>query len=159
MSTEKGTEERKGDGSTENQVARNPLIRKVALYGTVLLVVFLIGFVPMWITARERAQDLAEMQRQLKVEHFKIVLASAVIDARRGEYEAARKSASDFFTIIRSELELENDSALSNAQRDSIKPLMLQRDEIITLLSRGDAASSDRLSNFYLSFRKALGDS
>lgn len=110
----------------------------------------------MWTTARQRAHELAEMQRQLKVSELQNLLALAVIDAGRAEYEPARTSVSDFFRSIRSELDNENNSALSQAQRDNIKTLMSQRDEIITLLSRGEAASSDRLSNFYFLYRKAL---
>jgi hypothetical protein len=160
MGTENGKADEEIKGSSEDKnITQNPLVRKIGIYGAVLLVVFLIGFVPMWITARQRSYDLAETQRQLKVAQLQNVLALAVIDARRGEYEPARKSASDFFTSLRSELELENNSALSQAERDSVKPLLLQRDEIITLLSRSDAASSDRLSNFYISYRKAFGAS
>ncbi|MBK7935170.1 MAG: hypothetical protein IPK01_17200 [Acidobacteria bacterium] len=143
-------------GSAENNIWQNPLLRKVAIYGTVLLAVFLIGFVPMWLTARSRANDLAAVQVQLKAAKLQNLLASSVINARRGEYEPARKSASDFFTSLRSELELENNSALSQAQRDSVKPLLSQRDEIITLLSRSDPASADRLSDFYVLYRKVF---
>ncbi|MBK6751713.1 MAG: hypothetical protein IPG67_17425 [Acidobacteria bacterium] len=116
----------------------------------------MIGFVPMWLTARSRANDLAAVQVQLKAAKLQNLLASSVINARRGEYEPARKSASDFFTSLRSELELENNSALSQAQRDSVKPLLSQRDEIITLLSRSDPASADRLSDFYVLYRKVF---
>jgi hypothetical protein len=138
---------------------QNPLIRKIAKYTTVLLVVFLLGFVPMWLMARQRANDLAETQRHLKVSQLQNTLASAVIDARRGEYEPARQLASDFFTSLQTEMELEDDSALSQPQRDSIRPLFATRDEIITLLSRSDPASVEHLSNFYVSYREAIEDS
>lgn len=156
MNTEKQNDGKKNNGQDESNVWQNPLVRKVTIYGAVLIAVFLIGFVPMWMTGRERAHDLAEVQIQLKVAQLQNLLASSVIHSRRGEYEPARKSASDFFTGLRSELELENSSILSQAQRERVKPLLSQRDEIITLLSRSDPASSDRLSDFYVLYRKTF---
>lgn len=151
--------EKKTDEKSQNPGKQNPLIGKTAIYAAVLLVVFMLGFVPMWLTARERANNLAETQRQLKVAQMQNLLASAVIDARRAEYEPARQSASDFFTNLRAEIERESNSVLTQAQRENINPLFAQRDEIITLLSRNDPASADQLSNFYVSYLKAIGGS
>ena len=151
--------EEKTNEKIPDTIRQNLFIRKIAIYAAVLFAVFLLGFVPMWLTARERAYDLAETQRQLKVAQMQNTLASVVIDARRAEYEPARQSASDFFTNLRAEMERDNDSVLTQEQRESIRPLFTQRDEIITLLSRSDPASSDRLSNFYVSYRKAIGGS
>lgn len=139
--------------------AQNPFIRKTAIYAAVLLVVFLLGFVSVWLTARNRVWDLAETRRQLKLAQMRNRLASAVIDARRGEYVPARQSAGDFFTSLRAEMERDFDSILTQAQRESISPLVSQRDDLITLLSHSDPASADRLSNFYLSYPKAVGGS
>jgi len=91
MSAEKSTNEK----STKT-IWQNPQVRKVVIYAVVLIVVFLLGLIPMWLTARERAFNLAETQRQLKVAEMQNMLASAVIDARRAEYEPARQTASDF---------------------------------------------------------------
>lgn len=151
--------EKKTDEKSPNPIWQNSLIGKIAIYAAVLLVVFLLGFVPMWLTARERAYNLAETQRQLKAAQMQNILASAVIDARRAEYEPARQSASDFFTNLQAEMEREDNPVLTQAQREIIRPLFTQRDEIITLLSRSDPASADRLSNFYVSYRKAIGGS
>lgn len=138
---------------------RNPLFRKVVIYAAVLLVVFLLGFIPMWLTARERARTLADAQRQLKLARMQNMLASAVIDARRAEYEPARQSASEFFTTLRSEMERADNSVLTQAQIESVRPLLAQRDELITLLARSDPASADRLSALYVSYRKTINSS
>ncbi len=151
MNTEKKTNER-----GPNPTWQNPLIKKIAIYGAVLLVVFLLGLVPVWLTARERAAELAETQRQLRSAEIKNTLASSVIDARRAEYEPARQSASDFFTNLQAEMERETDSVLTEAQRESVRPLFTQRDEIITLLSRSDPASAERLSDIYVSYRNSM---
>ncbi len=154
MNTEKNTNEKRVDPT-----GQNPLIKKTAIYGAVLLVVFALGFVPMWLTARERSANLADAQRQIRSAEIQNTLASSVIDARRGEYEPARQSASDFFTNLQGETERETDSVLTDAQRESVKPLFTQRDEIITLLSRSDPASAERLSDIYVLYRNAMGGS
>ncbi len=153
------SEEKKTNEKNTETIWQNPQVRKAVIYAAVLIVVFLLGFIPMWLTASDRGVRLAETQRELKLAQMHNTIASSVIDARRAEYEPARQSASDFFTNLRAEMELENDSVLTQAQRESLRPLFTQRDEIITLLSRGDPASGDRMSNFYSSYRQAISGS
>ena len=136
---------------------QNPQVKKLVNYAAVLIVGFLLGLIPMWLTARERGERLAETQREVKLAQLHNTLAAAVIDARRAEYEPARQSASNFFTTLREEIERANDSALTQAQRESSKPWLAQRDEIITLLARNDPASAERLSDLYVLYRKAIG--
>jgi hypothetical protein len=85
-------------------------------------------------------------------------LSAAVIDARRGEYEPARQTASDFFKSLRQQTDAGDESTLTQSQRESVMPLLSERDDIITLLARNDPASVDRLSDIYVSLRKALAD-
>src|ERR1041385_368968 len=82
-----------------------PAIRRFIIYGGVLLVVFLLGFVPMWLKARECGSSLAGAEQQLSLARMQTNLASAVIDARRGAYEPARQAASQFFTSLRAEID------------------------------------------------------
>ncbi len=133
------------------------LLRRIGIYAAVLLVVFLLGFVPMWIKARSSRMDLAAAVQKLTLAQMQNGLSSAVIDARRGEYEPARLAASQFFTTLLSEVNKGDDSALNAAQRSAVQPLFAQRDEIITLLARSDPAAADRLSDFYATYRKILG--
>ena len=133
-----------------------PLIRRVSIYAAVLLAVFLLGFIPMWLKARQCASSLAEAEHQLSLARMQNNLASAVIDARRGDYEPARQTASQFFTSLREDTDKGDASVLTPAQREGMKPLFTQRDEIITLLARSDPASADRLSDLYVSYRKIM---
>ena len=137
-------------------VKSTPALRRFAIYGAVLLVVFLLGFVPMWLKARQSAGSLAEANHQLTLVRMQNNLASAVIDARRGDYEPARQAASQFFTSISTELDKGGASDFTQAQRQGLPPLLDGRDEVITLLSRSDPASADRLSDLYVVYRKAM---
>jgi hypothetical protein len=137
-------------------VKTTPFMRRVIVYAVLLLVVFLLGFVPMWLKSRECSSSLSDVEHQLNLARIQNALASAVIDARRGDYEPARQAASNFFTSLRAETDRRDESALSQAQRDGVQPLFTRRDEIITLLARSDPASADRLSDLYVSYRKSM---
>jgi hypothetical protein len=131
--------------------------RRVVIYGGVLLVVFLLGLVPMWLQSRAAAGRLAEAERRLTLAGMQGGLASAAIDARRGDYEPARQALSQFFTSLRAEIDKGDASDFTPAQRAAVQPLLAGRDEIITLLARSDPASADRLSDLYVAYRKAAG--
>ena len=138
-------------------VKSTPVIRRFIIYGGVLLVVFLLGFVPMWLKARECGSSFAGAEQQLSLARMQNNLASAVIDARRGDYEPARQAVSQFFTSLRAEIDKGDTSDFTQAQRAGVQPLLAGRDEIITLLARSDPASADRLSELYVAYRKAVG--
>jgi hypothetical protein len=131
-------------------------MQRYIIYAAVLLVVFLLGLVPMWLKARTAASSLAEAQHQLDLSKMQNDLASAVIDSRRGDYEPARQALSRFFTSLRADMDKGDGSNFTEAQRNSIQPLLAGRDELITLLARNDPASADRLSDLFLAYRKIM---
>lgn len=133
-----------------------PLLKRILIYAGVLFMGFLIGFVPMWLKARGCAGEMVIARRELSLARLQNSIASATIDARRGEYEPARQAASTFFTTLRDEADKSADSALTVSQRQNIQPLFAARDEVITLLARSDPASADRLSSLYATYRKAM---
>jgi hypothetical protein len=143
------------DTSTD-QSLNTARLRRFGLYAAVVLVVFLIGFVPMWLRAQARTNERDAARLAERFTQAENTLASAAIYARRGEYEPAREATSTFFTHLRSELDRPQ-SAFSASQRESLQPLLVQRDEMITLLARADPAAAERLSDAYLSYRRAMG--
>ena len=132
-------------------------MRRVPLYAGLLLAVFLLGFVPMWLRARTADRSLVETKHRLTLATMRGSLASAAIDARRGDYEPARQSASQFFTALRAEIDKGATSDLTQPQRDAAQQLFAGRDEIITLLARSDPAAADRLSDLYAAYRNVMG--
>lgn len=129
-------------------------LRRIGIYAVVLVVVFLLGFVPMWIKARACGNSLETAEHQLNLVRIQNALASAVIDARRGDYEPARLAASQFFTSLGAEVDKGDASNFTAPQRDGMKLLFARRDEIITLLARSDPAAADKLSDLYVAYRK-----
>ena len=137
-------------------VKSTSLMRRGIIYVTLLIVVFLLGFVPMWLKSRKCSRNLSKAEHKLNLARIQNSLTSAVIDARRGDYESARQAASDFFTSVLAETDKVEGSALSLAQKEGVQSLLTQRDGIITLLARGDLASADRLSDLYVSYREIM---
>jgi hypothetical protein len=128
-------------------------LRRFIIYVALLLLAFLLGLVPMWWLNSQCSSSLAEAERQTSLARIENSLASAAINAQRGDYETARQAASDFFTSLRTEFNSGVDSALSQAEIASLQPLLARRDEIVTLLARGDATAADSLSDLYVSYR------
>ena len=138
-------------------VNRTAQLHRVLIYAAVLLIGVLLGFVPMWLKARGCANELEIAQRELNLATMRNTLASATIDARRGEYEPARQAASNFFTSLSAEADKSTGSVLTDSQKQNIQPLFAGRDEVITLLARSDPAAADRLADLYATYRKVMG--
>src|SRR5712691_4861928 len=111
-------------------------MQRVLISLCALLVAFLLGFVPMWMKARDQSALRAKAEHALTLNRIENDLASAALDARRGEYEAARREPSSFFNAARAEIDKRDDSALNQPQRDTLLPLLVTRDDLITLLAR-----------------------
>lgn len=130
---------------------------RIGIYVGVALVIFLLGLIPMWLKASANANQRDAAQRELHLSRMQNMLASSAVDAQRGEYEPARQEASDFFTALREQLDKgETDATLTAPQREGLKPLLTQRDDLITLLARSDPAAAPRLLEMHATFRKAI---
>lgn len=132
------------------------VLSRLGIYAAVLVGAFLLGFVPMWMIAAGRASERDEARRELRLSRIQNRLATATIDARRGEYETARIAISSFYNETRAELDSASDGAIAAGQRASVQPLLADRDEMITLLARSDPSAADRLSNLYVAFARAV---
>lgn len=133
--------------------------RRFAIYALILVVVFMLGLVPMWLTARNRAKERDDARRELRLSEMENDLSAAVINARRGEYEPARQATSSVFTSLRAQCEVSTEpSDLTRAQCEALRPALDQRDELITLLARSDPASADRLTAIYVLYQKVMSE-
>ena len=137
-------------------VKSSPLMQRILIYAGVLLVVFLLGFVPMWLRSRAANSRLAETERNLILAGIQNDVASAAIDARRAEYEPARQKVSQFFTTLQAETAKGDSSGYTRAQREQLAQLFAGRDELVTLVARSDPASADRLTDLFVTYRKIM---
>jgi hypothetical protein len=108
----------------------------------------------MWFKASHAVEQRDAAQRGVRLAQLKDTLAAAVIDVQRGEFEPARQLTSDFYTNLRRQVDNDNSSLFTPAQREGLRSLLVQRDELITLLARSDPAATDRLLNVYSTYNK-----
>jgi hypothetical protein len=128
--------------------------RRVALYLTLALGFFLVGFVPMWWRANQAVEQRDVAQREVRLRQLQNSLAAAMVDVQRGEYEPARQATSDFYTSLRHQIDAGDASIFNASQREKLRPLLGERDQVITLLARSDPAAVDRLFSIYSTYTK-----
>ena len=129
-------------------------LQRFGRYAAVVLMAVLAGFLPTWLTARTRANERDTALQALRLARVENTLASAAIQARRGDYEAARVAASAFYTDLGADLD-RMPPLFTASERDRVQLLLAERDQIITLLARADPAVAERLADAYLAYRQA----
>ena len=131
--------------------------RRWLIWAGLVALAFLLGLLPMWWSKRNVSAELDRTTVELERQQHLNSLSAATVYARRGEYETSRQYASKFFTDMQAELD-NADSKIFNVQERTQMPQILgSRDDVITLLSRADPASAERLSNLYIEYRAATG--
>lgn len=128
--------------------------KRVALYATIALGFFLLGFLPMWFKSSRAIEQRDAAQRGVRLAQLQNTLAAAVIDVQRGHYEPARQLTSDFYTNLRRQVDGDTASLFTPSQREGLRSLLTERDELITLLARSDPAATDRLFDVYSTYNK-----
>jgi hypothetical protein len=131
------------------------LLKRISIIGVLLLLSFLLGLISSWLSERETLRQRDAAQANLRLSQLQNRLATAAINARRGEYEPARVATSDFFTDLRAEIDRQ-ESAFDIRQREAVQPVLDERDELITLLARYDQAAAERLTDLYLHYVQAV---
>lgn len=144
------------DGSTAPPL-KVAHLQRLGGYATVAFVALLVGFLPTWLMSRTRTNERDTAQHALGLAQTQNMLASAVIHARRGDYEVARAAASAFYTALRTDVDRAQ-PAYSAAQLGALQPLLAERDQMITLLARADPAAAERLTDAYLAYRRATDE-
>ncbi|NJM52928.1 MAG: hypothetical protein HC846_05755 [Blastocatellia bacterium] len=75
-------------------------------------------------------------QKELRIQQIQNSISTAVIDVSQTNYETSRQTANDFFTLLESELALEEDSAFSNSQRETMRQVIKKKEVINSFFSR-----------------------
>ena len=127
---------------------------RLPLYAAILILVFLLGFIPTCFVARRRGFERDTAQAALRISNLQNSLGNAIVDARSGNHEFARQGTSDFFSTLATEVE--RGSIFNAAQERQLRSLLQERDEAITSLARSDSYSADRLMKLYNQYREAI---
>ncbi len=135
----------------------NNLVR-FGILAVLLLVAFLVGLIPQAMQKWEVQEELAVSQKHLRQAEIKGLLTTAIVEAKRGEYEPARQDTSNFFTRLDVEQKAaETERFLKTDEIPKLASIFAERDAIITMLAQRDPASVDRLTNVYINYLQATG--
>jgi hypothetical protein len=107
----------------------------------------------MWLSTGWAIEQRDAAQRGVRLAQLENTLAAAMIDVQRGNYEPARQLTSDFYTDLRRQVD-DDDGLFNPSQREALKSLLAERDELITLLARSDPSATDRLFAVYSTYNK-----
>jgi hypothetical protein len=131
----------------------NPMDRRtLALVAAGLVIAFLLGFVPEWMGKRNADRDLAAARQELRLSRLQGRLGAAVAEAMRSNYERSRQLMAGYFSGLQDAL-----PAVDNPrQHTALSGILAQRDEMITLLSRAQPESSQRLMLLYSTMFTAI---
>jgi len=126
--------------------------KQVLITAATLLLV--LALVAAWQVARAGSSEsrLQETRTELALQRHESTLALAAIEANRGSFELARQLASDFFTGVQADL-----ASAPVSARDALQQILVQRDGMITALSRSDPQAAPQLVQLLMRYRIALG--
>ena len=108
----------------------------------------------MWFKATRAIEQRDAAQRAVRLAQLQNTLSTALIDVQRGQYEPARQLTSDFYTNLRRQVDTDAGSLFTATQREGLRPLLAERDELIALLARSDPTATDRLLAVYSTYNK-----
>ena len=124
----------------------------IGLVAAGVIAAFLLGFYPQWSRARRLDRELDATRHELRIARLEGRLGAALSESLRSNYERSRQMMADFFT----ELQGTVGSVENPRQRQVLDGILTQRDEIITLLSRAQPESTQRLMLLYTTYFAAM---
>lgn len=128
---------------------RNKLIG-LAVLGAIL--VFLAGYLPQRSRAGRLGDELESTRQELALSRLQGKLGAALTESLRSNYERSRQLMADFYTEAQAVVGRVEDAR----KRQALEGILNQRDEMITMLSRAQPESSQRLMLLYTSYYAAM---
>jgi hypothetical protein len=131
-------------------ITRN-LLKKLAVAAGVLIIAFLLGYVPSSISSRSTQRQNAELERQLRVTDLGNQLAMASYEANRNNYASATEFSTRFFNGLPEIITESKDQPL----RQKLQAMLLHRDEITSNPAQVDQTVKEKLAQMYAEYFQA----
>jgi hypothetical protein len=124
----------------------------IGLIVAAIVLAFLIGFVPTWSHARSLEREAAVTRFELRLARLQGRMGAALTEAMRSNYERSRQIMTEVF----SELQAVSPALTQPERRAAADQVLAHRDEMVTLLSRNEPESVQRLMLLYTRFAAAV---
>jgi len=127
------------------------LLKKLAIAAGVLILAFLLGYVPSMISSRATEQQNVELGYKLKVAELGSQLAMASYEANRNNYANAAQFSSKFFDGSREIISETTDQAL----KQKLQGMLARRDEITANMAQADPSVKEKLAQMVADYFEA----
>jgi hypothetical protein len=131
------------------------LLKKLALITVIVILAFLLGYVPSRISSRATEQQKIELEHKLKTAELGGQLAMASYEAGRNNYANAAQFSSQFFDGLREIIGETGDQAL----KQKLQGMLERRDEINANLAQADPSVKEKLAQMVADYFQATPSS
>ncbi len=126
-------------------------MRKYLIWAVVLIVVFLLGYVPQAVKSAHLDSELKEASARNQEADLRDLAALAYIQAAQKNFGLASQTAGQFFSRVQ---ELAG-KAMGTPKKKDYDEIFTFHDKVIAELARGDSAAIGDLQTVYLKTRAA----
>ena len=124
-----------------------PMPQKIAVGAGVVILAFLLGYVPSCVRVGSAEQQKAQLEYRVKLADLRDKIGMASYEVNRNNYASATEFAGLFFDGL---LNLTGESR-DEAFKQKLQPLLARRDEITTNLAQADPVVKEKLAQIYAS--------
>jgi len=128
-------------------------VNKAIIVAIVLVVVFLIGFVPQYLKVNNLEADLRQARQANTSAELRDLAGLAYFQANQKNYGIAAGTAQRFFNRVR---EVANQTPDASAKK-TYEDLLTPRDKITAELAKGDPAAMGDLQELFVKTRRTTG--
>ena len=123
-------------------------LKKLTVGAGLLIVAFLLGYVPSSISSRNTQQQYGELEHKLRFAELGSQLAMASYEINRNNYASATEFSTRFFNGLPEIIADSKDSAL----KQKLQAMLLRRDEITSNLAQVDPTTKEKLAQMYAEY-------
>jgi hypothetical protein len=127
-------------------------LTKVGIAAGILIVVFLLGYIPSAISAHGIQQQNAELQHKLGVAELGNQLAMASYEANRNNYANALQFSSQFFNGLPKVIADTKDEVL----KERLQAILALRSDVTSNPSQVDETVKDKLATMYAQYFQTI---
>ena len=128
-------------------------MNRAIIVAIVLIVVFLVGFVPQYLKVNNLEAELRQARQGNTSAELRDLAGLTYFQANQKNYGIATGTAGRFFNRVR---EVANQTPDANA-RKSYEDLLITRDKITAELAKGDPAAMGDLQELFVKTRRTTG--
>lgn len=128
-----------------------PLPQKIAVGAAIVIVAFLLGYIPSCVSARSAEQQKAQLEYRVRLADLRDKIGMASYEVNRNNYANATEFCGSFFDGLAKLFTESRDDAL----KQKLQPTLARRDEITTNLAQADPIVKEKLAQMYATFFQA----